>query len=85
MALIIICKGCQRKLRVPDTLIGKTMKCPGCARKYKTAAAPKTESNPAATSANQAKSTTKLPAAAKKAEPKQGSPSAAKAAPSSAG
>jgi hypothetical protein len=27
------CRGCERKLRIPDALVGKTVKCPHCARK----------------------------------------------------
>jgi hypothetical protein len=30
---LIVCRGCQGKLRVPEALAGKVIKCPKCARK----------------------------------------------------
>ena len=36
MPLGIICGGCKRKLRIPETLVGKPVKCPGCGLKVNT-------------------------------------------------
>jgi len=33
MPVLVLCAGCKKKLRIADTLIGKTIKCPNCARK----------------------------------------------------
>lgn len=33
MPYMIMCGGCKKKLRIPDAMVGKTIKCPGCARK----------------------------------------------------
>ena len=30
MPVVITCPACQRKARVPETAVGKTVKCPGC-------------------------------------------------------
>jgi hypothetical protein len=32
MPLAVVCPACKAKLKVPDHLIGKTVKCPGCAK-----------------------------------------------------
>ncbi len=34
MPTLIACPRCQRKLRVPDDLLGKSVKCPGCAEPF---------------------------------------------------
>jgi hypothetical protein len=34
MADVIICPHCDKKLRVPESLIGKKVKCPGCAKTF---------------------------------------------------
>ena len=34
MAIVIQCSNCQRKLRVQDHLLGKTVKCPNCQIKF---------------------------------------------------
>jgi hypothetical protein len=34
MPQIVSCPDCGRKLRVPDNLLGKNVKCPGCSRKF---------------------------------------------------
>lgn len=34
MPLLLDCPGCQRKLRVPDHLLGKTVKCPTCGEMF---------------------------------------------------
>src|SRR5258708_35921139 len=31
MAILVNCPSCQRQLRVPEELLGKKVKCPGCA------------------------------------------------------
>src|SRR5436190_24111422 len=33
MPTMIVCGGCKRRLRIPDALLGKIVKCPHCARK----------------------------------------------------
>src|SRR5439155_1304110 len=30
MAVVVTCPACQRKARVPDAAVGKSVKCPGC-------------------------------------------------------
>ncbi|MGT5522908.1 zinc finger domain-containing protein, partial [Escherichia coli] len=30
MAILVNCPSCRRKLRVPDALLGKKVKCPTC-------------------------------------------------------
>lgn len=32
MPVAVVCPACKAKLKAPDTLIGKTVKCPGCAK-----------------------------------------------------
>jgi hypothetical protein len=39
MPQIIICPECERKLRVPDDLLGKKVRCPGCSVMFKAVAA----------------------------------------------
>ena len=34
MSFVILCRGCQRKLRLADTLVDKVIKCPHCASKF---------------------------------------------------
>lgn len=34
MSLTISCPSCQRTLRMPDSLLGKPIKCPGCSHKF---------------------------------------------------
>ena len=34
MPQIVTCPDCGRKLRVPDNLLGKKVKCPGCGQKF---------------------------------------------------
>jgi hypothetical protein len=34
MPILILCTGCNRKLRVQDHLLGKTVKCPHCQNKF---------------------------------------------------
>ncbi|HWG46710.1 MAG TPA: hypothetical protein VN688_28365 [Gemmataceae bacterium] len=38
MPQIIVCPDCDRKLRVPDDLLGKKVRCPGCSVMFKAAA-----------------------------------------------
>jgi predicted Zn finger-like uncharacterized protein len=38
MAIEITCPSCQRRLRVPDDLLGKLVKCPSCADTFRAAA-----------------------------------------------
>src|SRR6266851_1919489 len=38
-ALIIDCPSCSRKLRVPDELLGKAVKCPTCEHTFQATAA----------------------------------------------
>ena len=33
MPYLIVCGGCKKKLRIPDTMVGKTIKCPQYAKK----------------------------------------------------
>jgi hypothetical protein len=40
MPEIIECPQCGRKLRMPETLLGKTVKCPGCATAFRAGAEP---------------------------------------------
>lgn len=39
MAELVACPNCARKLKVPDTLLGKRVKCPGCQSVFTAAAA----------------------------------------------
>jgi hypothetical protein len=39
MVEVVCCPKCRRKSRVPDTLIGKRVKCPGCAEIFTAATA----------------------------------------------
>jgi hypothetical protein len=34
MPVVITCPACQRKARIPDTALGKMVKCPGCAATF---------------------------------------------------
>jgi predicted Zn finger-like uncharacterized protein len=34
MPVVITCPACQRKARVPDSALGKTVKCPGCSTTF---------------------------------------------------
>jgi hypothetical protein len=34
MATVITCVGCNSRIRVPDTLIGKRIRCPGCGARF---------------------------------------------------
>jgi predicted Zn finger-like uncharacterized protein len=45
MSNVISCPKCDRQLRVPDDLLGQSVKCPGCSETF-TAEAPKTEPPP---------------------------------------
>jgi hypothetical protein len=45
MPIQVACGGCQRNLKVPDSLIGKIVKCPKCAHKIKVAAPGKAPAN----------------------------------------
>jgi hypothetical protein len=47
MPEIITCPDCQRKLRVPDALLGKKVKCPGCSVMFTAGGAPPKVSRPA--------------------------------------
>jgi hypothetical protein len=47
MPEIITCPDCQRKLRVPDDLLGKKVKCPGCSVMFTAGGAPSKVSRPA--------------------------------------
>jgi hypothetical protein len=38
MPIVIVCTSCQRKLRVPDNLLGKKVKCPACQNSFTAAA-----------------------------------------------
>jgi predicted Zn finger-like uncharacterized protein len=49
MATIVDCPSCNRKLRVPDELLGKKVKCPTCSGTFDAVAAP--VSSPSASSA----------------------------------
>ena len=50
--MIIDCPSCSRKLRVPDDLLGKQVKCPTCGHTFQASAA--AESAPSATGATPA-------------------------------
>ena len=41
MPELVACPQCERKLKVPDTLLGKRVKCPGCQTTFTAAAAAK--------------------------------------------
>jgi predicted Zn finger-like uncharacterized protein len=49
MATIVDCPSCNRKLRVPEELLGKKVKCPTCSGTFDAVAAP--VSSPSASSA----------------------------------
>jgi hypothetical protein len=34
MAVVVTCPACQRKARVPDAAVGKSVKCPGCGNTF---------------------------------------------------
>src|SRR5580765_2860606 len=34
MSVVINCPACQKKLRLPENLVGKTVKCPSCQEKF---------------------------------------------------
>src|SRR5438445_13374007 len=51
--MIIDCPSCSRKLRVPDSLLGKQVRCPTCGHQFEAAAAagasaPEAEAQPTA-------------------------------------
>jgi predicted Zn finger-like uncharacterized protein len=46
MSLIIDCPSCQRKLRVPDTLLGHSVKCPTCTTTFTAQSSPASDSAP---------------------------------------
>lgn len=47
MPIAIACPGCQRKLNVPDAMIGRRVKCPACAMSFEaTPAAPPPSADP---------------------------------------
>src|SRR2546422_491333 len=39
MPAIIVCPSCQRKLKIPETTLGKTIQCPGCQESFAAQAA----------------------------------------------
>src|SRR5437773_7815439 len=51
MSNLVECPACERRLRVPDTLIGKKVKCPSCSQMF-TTADPGNGSSPAPSSAS---------------------------------
>ncbi len=38
MATTVVCPACSRKLRLPDDLLGKEVRCPGCKKIFATEA-----------------------------------------------
>lgn len=49
MAVMITCPSCQRAMRAPDTVVGKTVKCPACQTQFAvTGSPPPPEPEPAA-------------------------------------
>src|SRR5262245_13215659 len=46
MPILVECDGCRRKLKVPDTSLGKTVKCPRCEARF-VVRAPQTEAEAA--------------------------------------
>src|SRR5438445_13612932 len=50
MSTIVDCPSCSRKLRVPDELLGKKVKCPTCSGTFDAVAAPALAGTPAPSS-----------------------------------
>src|SRR5438093_2746105 len=50
MSTIVDCPSCSRKLRVPDELLGKKVKCPTCSGTFDAVAAPEPARTPAPSS-----------------------------------
>ena len=40
MPVVVVCPSCKARMKAPDNLIGKTVKCPGCAALVQVKAAP---------------------------------------------
>src|SRR5438093_1596348 len=50
MSTIVDCPSCSRKLRVPEELLGKKVKCPTCSGTFDALAVPETGETPATSS-----------------------------------
>src|SRR5437870_11746015 len=50
MSTIVDCPSCSRKLRVPEELLGKKVKCPTCSGTFDAVAAPEPARTPAPSS-----------------------------------
>jgi hypothetical protein len=46
MALVVDCPSCTRKLRLPDDLLGRTVRCAHCAETFEAKATPAPVSSP---------------------------------------
>ncbi len=79
MPMVFTCGGCKKKLRIPDTLVGKPVKCPGCARKLNTTPKPTVPANTAAVTSAQVKATPKPSESKPEAAPKKPAAAAKKA------
>src|SRR5437899_1747347 len=53
MSMIVNCPSCEGKLRVPDDLLGRLVKCPTCGTNFTAAESAREEETPAAPSAEQ--------------------------------
>ena len=47
MSALVVCPDCKRKLKVPDTAVGKTIRCPACKAVIPSASEPGAMSKPA--------------------------------------
>jgi uncharacterized Tic20 family protein/DNA-directed RNA polymerase subunit RPC12/RpoP len=52
MPIAVVCPACKAKLKAPDALLGKTVKCPGCSKPILVKASASPAPGPASTPAN---------------------------------